>query len=367
MLNSLLSVAVLRGVSQEIEDIRNRPEDLLGLKRVNLVPADDGDVFLRMGGRTIAADVIADGSAATIKSMPQTRLTQTHIPNIKGGRELKQGDLNVLARLQNNAGVFPAEVATIKGSIIRHVDDAIRGVQIRMNQMIWGMFSDNLSFDSKGFKATNVTWGVPSDLKVTPSTAWSSTSATPVTDVNSICETGRVKYGIIYDRMTLSTTALRNASKTTEFQSMAQAVLFPSGSATVIVNSASIGQLAEIASKLFGLIVEVYDDTFDEQATDGTITATRFLAVNRVVLSRSADDGNNNAFDFANAVVSEAIVSDLMGSNGNSVIGQMEPMSRGPVTYAEGSMNPPQIGIYGVARGFPRKHKETATAILIVA
>jgi hypothetical protein len=368
-ISELLAAQRLQGVSREIEDIRSIPTDLLGLQRTMSVPAEDGDVMMRISGRSFAADIIADDAKAVVKSRPPVRLTQTHIPNVKGGRAFSQSELNLLGRIeQNNAGLD--DVLTMKGYIADAIDDAIRGVRIRCNQIIVGMWCDSLTYDANGVKLTGLSWGTPSDLKVTPGTLWTNTAATPVTDVNSVVELALVKYGRRYNRLTLSTTALRNASLTTQFQALAQLMLpnnMASAGTAAYLASANISTVRQVAANVWGLdVVETYDDTFDTEGNDGTVTTTRFLPVNKAVLSSTSDDNNRRVMDWANAIVTESIVASMVGKS-SGVIGAIPPNSRGPVSYAEGTFNPPRIDLWAVSRGFARKHVETATACLTVA
>lgn len=363
-LTELISTKKLLGISREIEDIRAIPTDLLGLKRTAIRNAEDGDVMARVSGRTMAADIVADDAKATIKSKPAVRLTEAHIPNIKGGRALNQSEVGLLMRIVNQGGA-PSDLDSVRGYIVDLVDDAIRGVQVRTNQIIVGMWIDSFSYDANGYKVSNLSWGMPSDLKVTPANLWTdATNGKPITDVMALIELGRTKYGRVYDRVTMSTTALNNMVATTQFQAQAQtftSLAFPAGGFPV-----AMATRIELAGRILGVDVEIYDDTFDNENNDGTVTSTRFLPVNKVVLSSKADDNNPRVMDFANAFVTESIIGAIKPQN-SGIVGGFDSPVRGPVPYAEVTMNPPQAEIWAVRRGFARKHVETATAVLTVA
>jgi hypothetical protein len=365
MLQQILGTSVIAGVSSEIEDIRNIPGRYSGLERVPVVPCVQDEIFVRLGGRSIAADIIADDAKGVLKSSPQVRLENEHVPNIKGGRALRQGELDFIGRaIQGTAS--PADLKYLSDAITRTVIDAKEGVWQMMNFIIWGMLSNNLAYNKDGYKVTAFNWGTPSDLIVTPGTLWTNIASTPITDVNTLVELMRVKYGIIVDRITMSTTALRNASATTQFITLATNALVTGGVATFI-NSSDIKTVAELAGRLWGLKVVIEDNTMDVQGQDGSITSTRYLAVNKVVLDSSMSDGNRNVMDFGSAPVTEGVVASILGQSQSQIIGSLTDGARGPVCYAEGNMNPPSISIWGVAKGFARKHKETATAVLTVA
>jgi hypothetical protein len=67
--------------------------------------------------------------------------------------------------------------------------------------------------------------------------------------------------------------------------------------------------------------------------------------------------------DWANAVVTESIV----GSMVDMPFGGFDGPQAGPVGYVTSpntDLNPPNLTLWGVARGFPRKHKLGANAVL---
>lgn len=363
MLSQFLNTTRIKDISDEIEDIRGIPTTLLGLQRVSVVPCEQDEIFMRVSGRTIAADILPDGAAAMLKSMPPVRLTLEHVPNIKGGRAMDQSDLTKLKRLDQSG--LPGDFASADMMLTRHVDDAIWGCKVTMNRMIWGMLQSSLTYSKAGTIVTITSWGTPSDLLVTPANLWTdATNGKPITDINTLVELGRVKYGVIYDRITLSTTALRNASKTAEFITLATNQLVVGGVGTFI-NSSDIKDVASLMSKLCGLEVVIYDETYDDQDNAGTITTSRFLLVNKVVLDCKSSDNNPRVVDFGNAHVDEATVASIIGHK-SPVIGDLPGDARGPVAYAEGEFNPPRVGIWAVVKGFVRLHKETARAVLTV-
>jgi hypothetical protein len=83
------------------------------------------------------------------------------------------------------------------------------------------------------------------------------------------------------------------------------------------------------------------------------------------LLTSTANDGNSNAYDFANCVVTEGALNGF----GSSVLGGAIPAGRGPIGYAtlaDPNLNPPGIITWAVARGAPRKHMNQASAVLSV-
>jgi hypothetical protein len=84
------------------------------------------------------------------------------------------------------------------------------------------------------------------------------------------------------------------------------------------------------------------------------------------VLTDSNNDNRDDVWDFANGIVTESIVADLVDS---AVIGNLGGPQYGPIAYAtlaNPTLNPPGLTYWGVARGFPRKHLLQSSAVLTV-
>jgi hypothetical protein len=234
------------------------------------------------------------------------------------------------------------------------------------------MLVDGLSYDRLGIKMSNVTFGMYSDLKVTPGTAWSNTAATGLTDIQNLRQVARQRYGIDLNRATMSTPALRALVAQTEFQSQIKNVAYATllgGPAPVapLQGDPYLKRLGELVIGGVGepFTIELDDRRYWSQADTGTITDNRFHPISTVLLTSAANDGNSNAYDFANCVVTEGIVGNMFPSN---VMGPVTT-GRGPIGYttlADQSLNPPGTITWGVARGFPRKHMNQSSAILNV-
>jgi hypothetical protein len=113
---------------------------------------------------------------------------------------------------------------------------------------------------------------------------------------------------------------------------------------------------------ILGLAVELDDRQYQTEALGGSVGTARYLPVNSVVLSSSGLDGDTSVWDFANGVVTESVV----GSLGSSVVGGFSAPATGPVGYVTTptDLNPPNVTLWAVQRGFPRRHAVAATAVL---
>lgn len=360
----LLQAARLTAIIQSLQDVRQLPQDLRFLARTPIVPAEDSEIMARFTGFVTIADLIADDQRAVVYQNSKISYETTNIPNIKHGAPLTQAMLNQLQSVNANGGV-PNDMGLFSDYENRTIDGLLLGVRQRMEALIVAMACDGLTYNRLGIKMTNVSWGMPSDLKITTGVTWDTAgSATPVADIWAARRIGRVRYGQEYNRTTMSTQAFMYMIATTEFQNKARAFLAPNVSYTNLT-LADLEAQRMIAQNVLGMTIELYDARYWYQGEDGTLTSAPYLPIVKVVLSSAADDNDPTAMDFANGVTTESIVSGLAPSE---MVGGVGGPTRGPIAYATvpGDLNPPQVTYWAVARGFPRKHRLQSTAVLTV-
>jgi hypothetical protein len=338
------------------------------LNRLSLVPAFDDELTGRFTGKVLAADVIADDQEAVVQESLSLDVVTHSAPNIKIGERLGQKLLNKLTQWQ--AGLY----RSVSGQ------DALRdwendlanklvlGVRQRLNAMAAAMLMDSFTYNRFGVQITGATWGMPSNLKVTTGVTWAtSATATPLNDMWAVDQVSRLQYGISFDQVYMSTTAFREMVSTTEFASKA-AIPLTAGFGITAANLPTKNDPAMkvIAERILDKTIILDDTTYNERANDGTITSVRVLPVNKVILCRSQDDGNAEAYDMANGQVTESMVADLIG--GGMIGGNLTGNITGPVGYYTGrvDLNPPDAVAWAVARCFPRKFLPEASAVLTV-
>lgn len=361
MYDILAQVRIQRFV-QSLVDLRQYPESFRMINRYPVVDAMDGEIFARFKGRVIAADLIGLTDKAPARSAPEISLEQTNLPVIKHFRPLTREQLRMLNRIESNAmgatdrGDLLAAIGTDTGTLVK-------GVWSRMNWMMYQMLRDSLAWNKNGI-IFNATFGMPSDLKLTnTSTAkWSAAStATPIADIQGLQQTGRVKYGVDYNRVTLSQTAFNYMIRTTEFQNLAQALYLTQG-VTISLPYNNVPRMTELAQNVAGVTFEIDDTQLFDEENDGSIVSTRNFPVNEVLLTASADDGDAGIMDFANAQLEEAMPGMIP-----SLIGAMTGGPYGPIGYvtaADAQGNPPGINLWACGSGFPRKHMEAHSALI---
>jgi hypothetical protein len=332
------------------------------LRRLPLVPAFNDELIGRFTGKVFAADVVADDQKANVQEGITLDIFSHTIPNIKIGQKLDQRLLDRIAQLEEQRGSIAGEDALADWEN-QLAENLLLAVRWQMNAMAAAMMLDTWSYDRFGIQLSGATWGMPSNLKVTPGTAWSvAATATPISDVFSLQQVAWLNYGITYDTMTMGLTNFNQMVSTTEFAN--KATLNVGAPAAFLLTPAALRTLnLEEMKNLAGRILNI-NIVLDEHQTrvknaDGTSTTTKTLPLNKVLLSRAADEGNAQTWDFANGVVTESR-GEVPGLAANS---------RGPVAYyapVSHDWNPPGYIAWAVAKAFPRKFVPEASAVLTV-
>lgn len=355
-----LATMRVQAILEEIEgNGQNDPRLFLG--RVPRVPASDEEITARVTGDVVAADLVADDQAAPIKSADVYTMTTTKIPNLKHGRQFMQKQINLLERI-NSGAANARELQIFDNYVFNALRKLLRGVEDRMEMLLASMVADAGTYNRFGITMSNMTWGMPADLKVTAAVPWSTAAtATPVSDLQALINAGKT-HGVAYDRVTMSTQAFRYMTATVEFREQARfynqieinATGFPTQNDRIMTT---------LAVQMLGLEIELYDAMTKIESYEGAHTAERFLPENKVILSSRAFDNDEDTWDFANGTVTETTLRDFV----NMPFGTFDGPSEGPVAYAtvaNPQLNPPGIILWAVARGFPRKHNVAASACL---
>lgn len=364
--------ARITGVMRGLTDPRLLPIPLLWNSRVPDVPATDEEVSAKYVGTLLIADLIADDAKAVTYSQGRFQFQTVQVPNIKMGIAMNQAMLNALDRIRAMGGVQSDDVGFFTSRYNQNIADAKFGVELRKEVFKLGMLLDGFSYDRLGIKMTNTTFGMYSDQKVTTGVAWSSASGVGLSDIQNVRSISQQRYGINLNRATMSTPALRALVAQTEFQAQVKNVYLtnllggPAPTAP-LQGDPLLKRLGELVISGTGepFTIEIDDRRYWAQDNAGAITSNRIHPINKVLLTSTQNDGNGQAYDFANCNVTEGIVSAMAPS---AVTGNV-PTGRGPIGYAtlaDHALNPPGFVTWGVARGAPRKHMNQASAVLTV-
>jgi len=363
--NEVFNVVRVSKIFRALQDARDLPGELLFLGRTASVPAVDEEIMGRFVGRVQIADIIADDERANIYQTGKFAFESVQIPNLKHGVGLTQAMLNQLSSL--DASAVTDEDGIFRNWERRTLDSLLTGVRQREEAIIMGMLLDSFSYDRLGIKMSNVSWGMPSDLKVTASPTWDTPlTAHPVDDILNLKRLAQVRYGQIFNRMTMSLAAFTYMIATTQFQTYIKNLgIFGNNFTEALVPQANTQLMQKLAAQILGLdVIEFYDSRYWSQAPNGDTTSAPFLPITKVLFTNTAEDNNSNVRDWANGVVTESIVQGLVP---NSVNGNFSGPTRGPVAYvtaASANLNPPGVTYWSVARGFSRKHRVESSAVI---
>jgi hypothetical protein len=234
----------LTQVIQGLIDIRDINAGLLWVPRTPITPAADGEIRGRFIGNVLIADLIAEDSAGAVYSAGKLQFETYTQPKLKIGKSLTESQLSQLDQIRR--GEIRGE-ETFLNFIGPIATNCLAGIRQRMEFLIVGMLTDTIVYDRLGFKVTGASWGMPADLKVTTANPWDNTATgTPVSDVLAMDLIGAVRYGITFNRMTMSTQAFRYMIATTEFQAKAK-VFIPPQLTFANLNLADLQQMKVLA------------------------------------------------------------------------------------------------------------------------
>lgn len=368
--NTLLASTRIKRVIDELPDFRQKLP--VWASRINDVPADEDEVLLRISAGAAMASLVADGAAATVGQLRPWTLSTSDLINLKWGVNLGQSQM---------AKLTAAVAAGVAGPALQSFDSALRNILITCKQavinrrayLVSAMVQDAINYDANGVKITDWDWGMPSDLKVTLSggrqwSAGNESTAKPVTDVLDQVRLGQDKYGIVYDRVTMARADFQFMVTTDEFRTLSSVVFQRADALTSDIVTLPDNILKNVAANVLGMDVELDDSTYITTAADGTDTnGNRYVPLGTVILSSKAHDNDNLAWDMANVPVTEAAAAQIMGQNSGMIGDSLAMGTRGPVGFATGNpgLNPPDITVWSVMRGFPRRFHRAVTSVIL--
>jgi hypothetical protein len=351
-----------------LRDQRGLPGNMLLGQRIPTVNTTDDDILGEYQGNVYIADVLADDNVAVVRNSGRIVPVAHAVPNIKHGTNLTQRMIEDILNLARRGVDLVSDEVGLGAWEMRIMDDLRMGVEQRIEALKWAMLTDGMSFsyDRLGIKIDTggISWRMPADLKVTMTPAITdAANAKPVTTIWNLKLIAQTRYGYTYDRITMSTAAFRAMIATDEYKTLAAQYL-PTNITFTNLNTVNLNQQRLLADQVLGLTIELFDGQFISQSNDGSESGGRYLPIGLGVLSSTADDGDASVWGFGNAIPTEATVASLVGAG--NVLGGMTGVdgSYGPIAYAEGTLNPPSITYWAVARGFPMKRRRAASAVV---
>jgi len=344
-------------------------QPLTFLNRTPIVPVlDDIDILGSYSGPIFAADLITEDAEAVVVEGGrfEQNASIASIPKIKIGQRVSESIIRRLTQLKQGIQLA-GDTSVVTGWELDFATTLIRSVRERENALCAAMMLDNHTYDRLGVKLSG-SFGAPSAMKVTllggdKWTPANTATMTPVDDLQMLVQTATVDFSKTFNRATMSTLAFSRMTSSAEFTERVR-LMMGLQPGEFYLSPYDTQNLQNYFTRITGLQLELEDNSMRVRNVNGGSTQTRYLPANQVLLSRTEDDNNRGAFDFANGIVTESIVAPLIAGAPDFGGEQV-----GPVAYYDGniSLNPPDLKCWAVARGFPRKHDKNATAVITVA
>lgn len=351
-----------------------------------------GEINARMNNRFTIAPIISRGQAAPMKTPnPVATLEQSNIPKIKHGTPLNEEMLRLLQRIEANmSGVQSIGNDDVKQWLNyegEELSNLLLGVDARIEHMAVGMLCGSYVYANVDGMLFTITYNTPSDLLVTPGTAWGdgtagishgAAAATPISDIQALTTAAKQNYGAEFDTMSMSTQAFDYILNTTEFKAQAPLAYSVAGLAPTFtaIQATNREKMRQVFMNLINMNVEFDDRTVMVEQPDLTLWNAppaapavgqyiRYQPVNKVILTHSRSYGSLNVWDVANLPVLESMPGMVPGMLG----GATTSSSRGPFGYASAmSLNgdPPGKALYAVQEALVEKKLLTSSVVLIV-
>jgi hypothetical protein len=348
------------------------------LARLPIVDTDNEELFGSYEGQVFAADIIVDDQEAVIHEAGgfQAYSGKGMMPKIKHGARVGESMIRRLNALSQQISFADGDSDLITGMENRLADRLVRGIRMRQNALAANMFLDLVAYDKLGVKIeTSSTWGMPTELKRVAGTPWATSvanfiagvaddTAKPITDIRKTLQAGRAA-GTVYNRVTMASTTFALIPQTTEFLDMAK-FLYKFDIPSNTLDISNVDLMINLTEQMIGARIEIDDTVYRERNTKNQNVMTRNLPAEYLLFSNSADDGNDNVFDYSNGTVIESVVAPLGNAAIREAFGGAE--QRGPFAFynVPQDLNPPALVCWAVQVGWPRKHAPEATARLRV-
>jgi hypothetical protein len=409
----VLATTTIRGIWQELTDQRQVSKDLRWTKGTDgrlgnvlssttpRIPTFNclwGDVAARITDRVTIAPVMGLDQQAPLK-VPNTtvRLEQTTMPKIKHGIRLDEEMLRTLARVQANLMTSVNDVADDEGANvfmryeIGQLEALMDGVEARLEHMAIGMLLGNYTYANEHGVQFNMTYQLPSECSVTPALYWgdgsglmgishSNVSATPISDIYDLQVTVQQKYGIMYNRMSISYRGFQYIIGTNEFKALAPLYMsmfhVPPSIAQIPTHDTNVVK-AILSDMLHGMEIEIDDrlvmwenNTLSNwnapPASPAAGQYIRFQPINQAIFTCKAEDGNLKTWDIANVPLIETYPGMIPGLHG-TFEGAEKGGLRGPIGYATSASlngNTPGKELWAAMSAIPRRKNLPASAVI---
>lgn len=368
ILNNVRINRIVRNLQDELE----LAKPLTFLNRVPMADVfDNSEILATYTAKIYAADIIMDDSEARIVetgAMDFAAGTNV-VPNIKLGRSLTQAQLTRLNYLRQGLANVGGDV---KDMIVRQeiqmARELVQGVRETMNLLCASMFLDGVTYDRFGLKIA-AGFRTPANLKVSlvGGRQWTQANLATmdaITDLQQVNVTAQQQYGRTYNTVDMPLALFQLIIQSDAFKNQIRVYRGMLPTEPVDISIYNLNQAQQLFTLISGFNLNLEDKSIVFKNANGTDTSQRVLPANKVLLSNSADFGNDQVWDFAQGLPDEVTVSRLIANTPD--VGIENPGIAAFYAPNTLTLNPPGITAWAVVKGFPRKHDIHANGVLTV-
>ncbi len=330
-----------RKLSTEIKNLwasRKYRDEFPLLNRTLIIDCTDEKIlpFIRVQSKLYTADLIV-GDDSEIKIIESGTTDISSLPNIKGGTKIEKEI------------VSEEDYAQLAEGLIKMIYQRMESLIIQ-------------SLTGEEYTRTGIRLKFQPYNQTFVKTDWSTTNCDCLADMHPLIEQS-------YDRITLAEKALLHFAESESFQKLTG----KSGHALMVMKRQDYQELVRSSFKLKE--IEIYEGCFRQHNPENPKRPimSRIFPDDRILFTKIKND-NAKAFDWGNAIVTESIVTSIM-ENPFDTDGEYSPIG---YFTGEAKLNDKleiektndgddiiiNIRAWGVARGYPRIHDSSYSAVL---
>lgn len=333
-LQSILLQGVQREVIKEIPDARYNPYGGYFGEKIPDKPRTRRELLEFDTRITNAAPIVALGAKVTPQSVKPNQVVENRSVQFIGAEMIGESDLEWLSGLP---GQMPAAMKAQVLSWARSVQERNRErLAITRGYLLSSMVVGEINWAYLGITLPNVSFRMPSALKITPATAWRNssdvpnTNSTPVSDIDAADYQAKLFGAAPFDTLGGSRSMFRAIAASTQYIAQANSV-----SATYRATSLPVfgtQPFYDLMSTVLRKKIVELDHPFNyENPAGGNAISGRYVPERLGVLWRESDEGSTQNWEFSNVPVLKTAVAAALG---DSTFGG--EVGYGPIPWAFG-------------------------------
>ena len=360
----LLAASTLRQIQQEIPDQRLLPYGGPWGQRVPDVPAFHEELSAFDRNVPPAADILPTGGENRDVIERPLEILMDRAFRLKSSSSYDQTAMQRMMSILATGG-SATDRSSLLGLIRNVLERRLQSVAITRGLLLSGMACGDFSWTHLGYVTGNLDFGMPSELKITPSEYWmendgsANTDSTPISDLIALDQAARNLGGAAYTAIDMSQAMFNAMIASTEYQNQAKAISAVYNVASLPVAGSPAAQV--LAELVIGKKIFIVDQTYQFENNDASRTTGRYVPDKYVILWHAEAAGQSVMWDFANCAIAESAVAAVLGVGafGGDVV-------RGPVSYVTGDTNNlSYVRQNATQEGTPRRRVRTCTARIL--